>query len=504
LFANRLVQAALVILALGAVYAAAGLRHPAAFAAGAPLHPSTRVPVSTAVRACPSPGSAGATSGGIAVATAPAGTAATGRAVVSPLLPAGSRAAKPVSHDLTQPGRLTVLGIREAPALPKSSRAATGTGGSVPTSPGRGGVMIQAAGSMSQGLEVEQTGANALVTARCEGPGTDFWFVGPGDSSAADIQLYLMDVDGQAAEAQVSALTDSGPVLASSDTGITVPAHGMVVQSLAKLLRGSRVVALHVSASVGRIVAAVRETTSPAKPGAWLPVTSAPAKRVVLPGLPGSAGTRELYVAVPGTGNAQVKLTAVTGKGSYRPTGGSGIDLPGDSVVEIALPALGGIASAIEVSSSVPVTAAMLVPGGPRGAHGAVTVASGPVQQQGVIADNPGSGADSAKLVLSAPRQAASVRVAVATATSGLTGQAGQVVQIGAGRTVVVPIRAPKGSARKSPLAVVITPLAGSGPVYAGRVFSAGGTPVSILPVVSSLTWVPLPGVHDSLSAVLP
>jgi hypothetical protein len=233
--------------------------------------------------------------------------------------------------------------------------------------------MISASGALSQGLEVEQTDSSGLVTARCEEPGTDFWFVGPGQQSTADIQLSLMNVDGQQADAQVTALTDNGPLLGGTDTGIAVPAHGLVVQSLAKLLHRTRFVALHVTASLGRIVAAVRETTSAALPGAWLPVTQAPAKRSVLPGLPATGGTRQLYVAVPGAANAQVKITAVTPKGSYQPTGGGGLNLPGGSAVGIPLPSLHGIPAAIEVSANVPVAASMMVPGGAAGAASSQT-----------------------------------------------------------------------------------------------------------------------------------
>jgi len=504
LVANRFVIAALATIVLGGLYGLAGLRHTVAFAEGTRLHPPTRAAVSAAISACPSPGSLGVTGGGIAVATAPAAASA-GQAVVSSLLPAGSAAPGAPLATLTHPGQLAVRAIRPAPAVPRKLLAPAGqTGGSVPATAARGGVMISAAGSMAQGLEVEQTGPGGLVTARCQGPGTDFWFVGPGESSAADVQLYLMNVDSQPASAGVEALTDSGPTLAGADSGITIPAHSMVVQSLVKLLRGSRIVALHVSASSGRIVAAVRETKNPRKPGAWLPVTSAPSRRLVLPGLPGSAGTRELYVAVPGSGNAQVKLTAVTAKGSYRPTGGGGIQLAGGSAAAVALPALGGIPAAIEISASVPVAAAILVPGGAAGAPGAFAVGSGPVQEQGVVADNPGKAKGSASIVLSAPRGAASVRIAVAAEKSGLAPQSGKVVQVAAGRTLVVRLRPPRGSAKTSAFMVVITPQPGSGPVYAGRVLTVGSALQSILPVLSSSTWIPLPGVRDSLTTVLP
>lgn len=504
LLANRFVLAALVILALGALFEVAGLSHPVSFAEGAPLHPSTRAAVSIALRACPGPGSAGVTRGGIAIATAPA-SAGAGQAEVIPLSPGGSTvAARPV-RSVTEPGRLAVVGIAKAPVLPKSlASGQTVAGSSVPTVPGRGGVMIQSAGSMSQGLEVEQTGSSGLVTGRCEAPGTDFWFVGPGGRSSAQILLYLMNVDSQPANVEVSALTEGVPLLAGSDIGITIPPHGMVVQSLAELLHGSTVMALQVSASAGRVVAAVLESKRSTEPGAWLPAASGAATRLVLPALPGSPGTRELYVGVPGTQDAQVKLTAVTARGSYQPTGGSGIALPGGSAVGIALPSLAGIPAALVISSNVPVTAAMLVPGGAAGAPGAFTAGTAPVQEQGVVADNPVGKAGSSELVLSAPRAAAQVRIVVTNSKSVIAGQAGTVVQVAAGRTIVVRLHPPPGTAKTTAYSVVITPLAGSGPVYAGRVLSTDGTVQSILPVISSPTWLSLPSVRDSLATVLP
>jgi hypothetical protein len=60
----------------------------------------------------------------------------------------------------------------------------------------------------------------------------------------------------------------------------------------------------------------------------------------------------------------------------------------------------------------------------------------------------------------------------------------------------------PAGSRRGSVFAVILTPLPGSGPVYAGRVITTsgrGGAVESILPVPSALTVVPLPPVQGAL-----
>jgi Family of unknown function (DUF5719) len=499
---NKYLLALLVVMAVAAEFGLASVSHPAAIAAGSRAPAPVRAAVSSVVRACAAPGSTGATASGLAMAAASAGT---GQAEVTRLTPAGAASPPAALSVLTQPGRLALLSVPAAPVLARGldQQSTAGAAAGVPTGPARGGVMIEASGSMARGLEAEQTTGGGLATAQCQGPGTDFWFVGPGQKSVADIQLYLMNTDSQAADATVQILTDSGPIIGSTDAGIEVAPHGIVVQSLANLVQGSRVVALNVTTSVGRVAAAVLETSNGSDPGAWLPAVQPPATSQVLPGLPGTPGTRELYVAVPGAGNAEIKVTAVTARGSYQPTGGSGIDLPGGSAVAVALPSLGRIRAAIQISSSVPVTASMSVPGGAAGAPGAFTAAVGPVQEQGVVAGNPDSSGDSSQLVLSAPQAAAQVQVTELTA-AGQAGISFGTVQLSAGHTAVVSLPTPKQAGRPSPFAVVITPLAGSGPVYAGRVVSSGGVARSILPVASALSWVPLPAVNNSVTTALP
>jgi hypothetical protein len=502
ILANRYILAVLVVIAVAAEYGLAIVGHPAALAS-----PRTSAPVqatvSAAVRACPAPGSGGATAAGVALAPASSGT---GEARVSRLTPSGSVTTPAPLHVLTRAGRLALVGVPLAPALARGATRAPHLvpGSGVPTGPARGGVMVQASGAMAQGLEAEQTAAGGLATAQCQGPGTSFWFVGPGQKSVADIQLYLMNPESQAADATVQILTDSGPVLGGTDAGVGVPAHGLVVQSLAKLLHGSRVVALNVTTSVGQVAASVLETASAGQPGAWLPPARAPATSQVLPGLPGAPGGRQLYVAVPGGDNALVKVTAVTPRGSYQPTGGSGINLPGGSAVSVPLPSLGGTPAAVQISSNVPVTASMSVAGGAAGAPGAFTAATGPVQEQGVIAGNPGGPGSTSVLVLSAPQGAAQVRVAELSTATAPAAAAPRVVHLAAGHTAVIPLAPPRAFGRAFAFAVVVTPLAGSGPVYAGRVTTTAGVVRSILPVTSSLTWIPLPAVRNALTTGLP
>jgi Family of unknown function (DUF5719) len=499
---NRMLALAAVVVALAVAAGLAVWNHTLTLAAGQPVVQPHAVPVNTALRACPAPGLRGSPAAQVALMAGPAATG-TGRAVVNYL---GAAQGTPLLS-ATQPGTLSLAKVRSVPspahtktAEAKVSASPAPSGQAVATVPAPGGVLIQATGSMARGLEAEQVTGGKIV-ARCEAPGTDFWFAGPGVYTAHGVYLYLMNLGGQPADVNVTAFTDAGPLVGSSDTGIAVAPHSMVFQSIGKMLHGARAMALHVRTSVGQVVAAVEETTGSARSGAWLPSLAQPANQTVIPGLPPTAGTRELFVTVPGTTDAHLTLRAITTKGSYQPTLGGGLDIPGGSVAELSLTSLSAVPAALQVSSSVPVTAAVLIPGGPRGTPGIITGAAGAIAEQGVVAANTSGGGSAAALVLSAPGRAATVRVVEIAQGSGAQAATSKVLQIPAHRTLVEQL-GKAGSRHGTSFAVVVTPLAGSGPLYAGRVIISGGRGgvlQSILPVPSALTTVPLPTVRNAL-----
>jgi hypothetical protein len=518
--ASRVLFAAVVIVLLGGLYALGGLRHSISLSAGAAVRPPHSVPVTSVVRACPAPGAQFSRGGGIAMMAAPASLASTGAAsqstgsgsvpaghgvAVVTRLGVGSTTAGPAVLSVTKAGapRLATVSLDRtgrAQAAPKGKPSAT----TVVSTAVRGGVVVQASGSLAQGLDVEQTSGTNLPTAACSSPGTDFWFAGPGQRTAGRIQVYLMNPGSQPADANVDMFTDAGPLQQTTDNGITVPPHGMIVQSLAPVLRNSRSVNLHVRTSTGQVAAAVQESTG-AGEGAWLPPAQAPATHLVIPGLPAAAGSRQLYLAVPGVKDANVKVSAVTSRGTYQPTGAGGIDIPGGSAAEVSLPSLAGIPAAIKLTASTPITATVMIPGGTNGSPGSFTAAAPALEEQGVVAYNvTGPGRVSA-LVLSAPH--ATARVSVAQIPSAGSAGRTQTVQVRSGKSVVVALKAVPGAPRGTPFAVVISPLPGSGPVYAGRVISssgAGGTLQAMLSVASALTTVPLPPVRSAAIATVP
>jgi hypothetical protein len=520
---SRVLFAAVVVAVLGGLYALAGLRHPIALSAGVVPTAPRSVAVTSVTRVCPAPGAQFSRGGGIAVMASPAsqstgsqstgsqstgssGSASSGSgvAVVTRLAGLGSSTAGPAVLSITKPGTLRLATVSldrtaRTQAGPKGKPAAT----TVVSTATQGGVVVQASGALAQGLDVEQTSGADHPTAACSSPGTDFWFVGPGQRTAGRIQVYLMNASSQAADASVDIFTDAGPLQDTTDNGITVPPHGMIVQSLAPVLRNSRSLAVHVRTSVGQIVAAVQESTGTAE-GAWLPAAQAPSTHLVIPGLPAAAGSRNLYLSVPGVKDANVSLSAVTSRGTYEPTGAGGIDIPGGSAAEISLPSLAGIPAAIKLTASAPIAATMMIPGGSNGSPGSFIAAAPAIEEQGVIADNVTGAGRASALILSAPH--ATARVSVAQISSAGSARRTQTVQISSGKSAVVALKAIPGAPRGAPFAVVISPLAGSGPVYAGRVISASGTGgalQSLLSVASSLVTIPLPAVrNEDISAV--
>jgi len=151
----------------------------------------------------------------------------------------------------------------------------------------------------------------------------------------------------------------------------------------------------------------------------------------------------------------------------------------------------------------------------PGSGLGVFTSATAPISEQAVIAGNTTGSGLGATVVLTAPAAAARVRVTeISTTAAGRTGSgsaaqppltATQVVSVQARHTLTVQASPPKGAKGGTPFALVITPLAGSGPVYAARVETQGqNTAVSIIPAVSALTTITLSPVRDSYNAISP
>jgi Family of unknown function (DUF5719) len=501
----HLVPAAAVLLALGAIAAAAQFGQPAATPASQAVAAPGQAEVTSATRACPPvPGGGSGTVAFIAgppsLSSAPASGAGqaggSGQAELTPLPLAGAelRVARPISQDV--PGVLQMLNIPAAPgAGQKDTQVLQGWS-------------LTANGAMARAMEAEVTQSPGLATIRCGEPGSDIWFVGPGQQGDVHhIQLDLMNVDTLAASVDVDVMTDAGRVEAGDAAGLTVPSHQTVTESLSSPAGGSSVVAVEVRTTIGRVVADVSEASSGGGSASWLPTAAAPSTHLVIPGVAPSGSPAGLYIVVPGSVDARVTVLALTSQGPYRPFGMQTQDLPANSASYVPLTPLGGTAAALELESNVPLTAAVLVPGG---GLGALTAATAPISEQAIVAGNTGGSGLDVTIVVSAPASGARVRLTeMAKAPSRSADRAGvtvsQVVSIRAGHTLTARVSAPPGAGAGAAFAVVITPLPGSGPVYAARVETQGqNTVVSIIPAVSALNTISLPPVRDSYDAISP
>jgi hypothetical protein len=509
----QLVPAGVVLLVLAAVGGAAQLDRPAASAS--PVVTVTRqVAVTSVTRACPP--ALGSGSGTIALMAGPAASAALANSASSAASPTATGSATPTASPpgaTTGQAELTPLPPARLQLRPVTPVSAKGAG--VPwilTVPGAAsaakkgapaptGWSVTAAGPMAQAMEAEVAETPGLATVRCGEPGSDVWFLGPGQQNgAAQLQLDLMNVDSLAATVDVRLITDAGPVQGGNLTGITVPPHQTVTESLSFATPNSSVVAIGVHTSAGRVAADVAAGSSHGPLTNWLSSAAAPATQLMIPGVPASGQAAGLFLVVPGAANAKVNVVAITAQGHYRPFGAQPVELPGESASYVALTPLGGTAAALQVTANVPVSASVLVPGS---GVGALTAATGPVSEQAVIAGNSSGSGLAVSVVLSAPAAAARVRLTEIGPAS--TSPASQVLTVRAGHTLMAPVSPPPGAKRGTAFAIVITPLAGSGPLYAARVETQNqSTVVSILPAVSALTTISLPPVRDSYDAISP
>ena len=477
-----------VLLVLAAVYVAAWRIQPSQTSAQ-PSSPPTAA-VTAVTRSCPPPAPK-AGQAHIALISMPSGSAAvksgTGTAALTavPAAPSAGKqaaAARPVT--VSTPGALVTV--------------------TAPAAAGLGGTAVAATGPMAAGFEAEQSDASGTGVVACTHPSSDMWFVGAGtDDGAPQVRLYLMNTGDLPASVNVAILTDAG-LQSGLNTGITVAPHQFAAENIAPLVHGSVALALHVQTSSGQVAAAAWESGSSG--GAWLPQAAGPATRLVIPGLTVASSAARLFLTVPGSTDARVKVVAFTAQGKFPQFGSVPVDAPPSATSSFPLTSLGASAAGLQLTSTVPIVAGVLIPG--QGI-GSFTTAVAPVTGQGVVAGNPSARGLTVGLVLTAPAATARASIAVigAGADSGTATAGGQqVTTVKAGHTLAVTVPRPRG---RQPFAVVITPLAGSGPIYAARVVTTGAgglsAPVaSLLPVPSALTVITLSPARNTYSAVLP
>ncbi|MFI6506841.1 DUF5719 family protein [Streptosporangium sp. NPDC050855] len=468
LIENRFGLLALVLVALLALYGTAAASRPQV--AATPVPRPERVPVASVTAVCPAPG----------------------EAAVGVLAPPGSRQAGAASlvtgektlATLDTPGRLW---REEVPASSPS-------------------LVVTASGSMAAGLEASQTrketsgGQRGLAGVRCAEPAASTWLVGPGPA-AADVTLYLSNADPAAAIAEVMVYSGEGPVITDRGSVFTLKPGESRTVKVADLAPSALVMAIQVRTTSGRVTAAARALMNDGRGVDWLPVSAAPATRVVVPAIPGGGGKRELLVASPEEADTLVEIRALTPDGTYALKGRELVEVPAGSVATLDLSTgVGGQPAALLLTSDSPVVAGLVATGTGARPDVAFTAGSAPIDLGSVVAENRTGGKTASRLLLTAPETAGSVSVQVVTGTD----EAPEPFQvdISAERTRQVDLPKIKGA-----FAVVVQPLPGSGPVHGGRVMEErlkGGTALTVQPLAAARMWALVPPIAESAATVLP
>jgi len=165
----------------------------------------------------------------------------------------------------------------------------TGAGaGQAPASltlPPGDGAVLGAAQSQQPGGDGELVGLAATI---CTEPTSSAWLVGGATTLGRTTLLLLTNPTGVAAEVSVTMWGESGDISAPGMTGISVPANGRRVLSLAGFAPGLASPVVHVEARGGQITAALQTSAMRVLDPGGVDVVApgaAPAREVIIPGV---------------------------------------------------------------------------------------------------------------------------------------------------------------------------------------------------------------------------
>ena len=356
----------------------------------------------------------------------------------------------------------------------------------------------------------QSVGSSLQVSAApCEAPTTEAWFAGFSSGVGTHATLLLSNVDAVEATVDIGIYGDAAPPDPQAQHGLVVPPNSQKAVRLDTLAPGFANGVVHVTATSGRIVAAVRydaENGSIPLGVEWIPRTDGPALTQTVPGIVGGDGARRLILSTPGDIDATVSLNIVTADGSFTPTGFDAVDVPAGQVVSVDLAdQLQKEAGAVVVTSTEPVVAgaiSSLPPDKAGGADVGFTAAVPALSTPTVVAGGETGSDRHTSLLLTAPGADANLTLTVLPDTK-TSSPLVSPMTIPGGTTMALDL----GSLSKDPApAVEITPEAG-GPLYAGWALqeNIGATAdLTSFPLRSPVTTLERPPVRTDLRAGLP
>jgi Family of unknown function (DUF5719) len=405
--------------------------------------------------------------------------------------------AKAPAITLKQTGSLVVAsGLSGTPAvIPQDSQAAVGQAGGG-YAPGFTLTDTLASGTVGSG--------HGLASTACQSPDTGFWFIGAGTDTDPLANLEMTDSDSIPAQVNLDMFTPNGEVTGQNqqdNQGLLVPAGGQANPiDLDYYAGGANPVAVHVTATDGRVAAALLDADSKGGGRDFITPQTASSSQLI-PGIPQppTKGTMRLSLSLL----APTQDTTVTlhwiGQGIITPTVPVAPLTAGKvAVVDLSSVPVSGEPAALEVDSSgnVPIVAGIKVTmTGTDGSDTAYLSPTAPLSGPAIVADNR---AGSLLELTNTGKQDEQVQVI----EQGPTGAAVQSTATAkAGATTAVPLTAPKGA---SSFAVEIVPPSGGGPLYAARIMVGTGPLITIQPMTTALITVEVPAVRNDLSGAVP
>jgi hypothetical protein len=245
---------------------------------------------------------------------------------------------------------------------------------------------------------------------------------------------------------------------------------------------------VHVHANTGSVMASVVDIraigVNPLGVD-WLPSSGAPAVSSVVAGFVPGPGGRYVLLGNPQRRDVTATLRVITRTGNFQPAGHQSIVIPAGRTVSFDLgPPLGGEAGSVVVDSDQPIVAEGVSIAFVE--HHYEDVAWHPAQPAitatVVLPANPPPLGEVVSLQLTAPAGATRVRLVAAGGTS-------REVDVPAGRTIQVDLKAALHAGPNGPGPVLIEPLTGQ-PLYASRLLFAQGAHG---PLAATEVPVPLP-----------
>ncbi|MBO9555506.1 DUF5719 family protein [Cellulomonas sp.] len=229
-------------------------------------------------------------------------------------------------------------------------------------------------GAVSSGL-VTAGDLRGLAAASCAQPVADAWLVGGATDLTSTAQLVLDNAGSTPAEVTLDLWGPSGRVDLSGERYLVAPGAERVV-ALGGIAAEQRRVALHVSATGGRVAVHVQDSAldgfTPAGTDLVVP-GAAPSRRQVVPGVSvvGSAvddpHAPALRLLVPGDVGTTAHVTLLGPGGPEQLPGAESVELSPGEVTDVPLGGLAAGSYTVLVSASEPVVAASVVgrPGSP-------------------------------------------------------------------------------------------------------------------------------------------